>query len=219
MTEALVKTEAPLTEEQIAGLLQMDINKLSMTQRSQYLYVMAKRAGLDPALKPFDMLPLGGKLILYANSSATDQLREIYKISIETLDEGALMIGTQVRDDVYVVRKKATIFDIETGTYRYQTDVGAIDIMGLKGESLANAIMKAHTKADRRVTLGIKGLGIPDVSELEAIPGGGGKEPLTAPRVITVTPTPAPEPPEQAQVVTNGNGKRKFPPAVAPVAG
>ena len=40
------------------------------------------------------------------------------------------------------------------------------------GESRANAIMKATTKAKRRVTLSICGLGgMPDESELDTMPG------------------------------------------------
>jgi hypothetical protein len=215
MTEVLQKTE-PLTDEQFDELLQMDINKLSTVQRSQYLYAMAKRAGLDPALKPFDTLVLGGKLILYANSSAADQLRDKYNISVETLSEGLLQLGTTLREDVYVVRKRATM--PTSDGLRTQTDIGAVDITGLKGESLSNAIMKAHTKADRRVTLGIKGIGLPDVSEISSIEGARGKEPLTEPRVVTVTPNPTPDLPVEVEVVQPSNGiRRKYPPAVAPV--
>ena len=43
-------------------------------------------------------------------------------------------------------------------------------ITGLKGEALANALMKAETKAKRRVTLSLCGLSWPDESEVESIP-------------------------------------------------
>jgi hypothetical protein len=42
----------------------------------------------------------------------------------------------------------------------------------LKGDALANALMKAETKAKRRVTLSIAGLGWLDETELETIPHG-----------------------------------------------
>jgi len=44
---------------------------------------------------------------------------------------------------------------------------GAVDIKGLTGKNLANAFMKAETKAKRRVTLSICGLGFLDESEVE----------------------------------------------------
>jgi hypothetical protein len=50
----------------------------------------------------------------------------------------------------------------------------------LKGDALANALMKAETKAKRRVTLSIAGLGWLDETELETIPQ---VRPVTAPAV------------------------------------
>jgi hypothetical protein len=41
----------------------------------------------------------------------------------------------------------------------------------LKGDALANALMKCETKAKRRVTLSLAGLGWLDETELETIPG------------------------------------------------
>ncbi len=54
---------------------------------------------------------------------------------------------------------------------RTDESIGAVPIDTLKGESRANAMMKAETKAKRRVTLSISGLGMLDESELESIPG------------------------------------------------
>ena len=45
--------------------------------------------------------------------------------------------------------------------------MGVVSIAGLKGEALANAMMKAETKAKRRATLSICGLGWMD--EVEAL--------------------------------------------------
>ena len=48
--------------------------------------------------------------------------------------------------------------------------MGAVDIKGLAGEKLANALMKATTKAIRRTVLAHCGLGMLDETELETIP-------------------------------------------------
>jgi len=48
---------------------------------------------------------------------------------------------------------------------------GATSLAGLRGDNLANAFMRAETKAKRRVTLSICGLGFTDESEVDSIPG------------------------------------------------
>src|SRR4029077_13307885 len=48
---------------------------------------------------------------------------------------------------------------------------GAVSIKGLGGQLLANAYMKAETKAKRRGTLSICGLGWMDETEADSIPG------------------------------------------------
>ena len=54
-------------------------------------------------------------------------------------------------------------------TGRQDESTGMVDISNLKGQNLANAFMKAETKAKRRVTLSICGLGMLDESEIEDI--------------------------------------------------
>jgi hypothetical protein len=54
---------------------------------------------------------------------------------------------------------------------RRDEDVGAVNVANLKGEALANALMKATTKAKRRATLSICGLSFLDESEIEAVKG------------------------------------------------
>jgi hypothetical protein len=114
--------------------------------------------GLNPFTKPFDYIRLNGKLTLYARKDATDQLRKIHGVSLSKPD-------VQYLDDLVVVAIEATDKDGRT-----DSDVGAVTIANLKGDAKANAIMKAITKAKRRVTLSIAGLGWLDETELETIP-------------------------------------------------
>jgi hypothetical protein len=53
---------------------------------------------------------------------------------------------------------------------RLDHDFGVVNIAGLKGADLANAMMKALTKAKRRATLSIAGLGWLDETELDTMP-------------------------------------------------
>jgi hypothetical protein len=68
--------------------------------------------------------------------------------------------------DLYVVHVRARARD-----GREDEDVGVVSLAGLSQDDLVNAIMKAITKAKRRVTLSICGLGWLDESEIETIPG------------------------------------------------
>jgi hypothetical protein len=116
--------------------------------------------GLDPFTKPFDILRLNGKEILYCTRSGTQQLNKLHKVShlITSRD-------TNAEVGVYIVTSKASLPD-----GRCTESIGAVNIAGLKGEMYANAIMKAETKAKRRATLDLLGLGVLDESEAESIP-------------------------------------------------
>jgi CheY-specific phosphatase CheX len=113
---------------------------------------------LNPLTKPFEYITLNGKLTLYARRDATDQLRQLHKVSIE-------IVAREVVEDCYVVTARATT------PIRQDESIGAVNIAGLKGDVRANAMMKAETKAKRRVTLSICGLGMLDETEVDSIPG------------------------------------------------
>jgi len=141
-----------------AVLIQGDLAKLTPAERVTYYKAVCDSVGLNPLTKPFDYITLNGKLVLYAKKDATDQLRAQHNISITALER-------QTIEGVYVVTAHA-----QTPQGRQDTSTGAVNIKGLQGDNLANALMKAETKAKRRVTLSICGLGLLDETELETIP-------------------------------------------------
>ena len=57
---------------------------------------------------------------------------------------------------------------------RIDEDMGFAKIAGLKGDMLGNAMLKATTKAKRRVTLSMCGLGMLSEDEIESIPDDKG---------------------------------------------
>jgi hypothetical protein len=101
---------------------------------------------------------LNGKLVLYPKKDATEQLRRRDNVSLR-------ITAREIHDDILVVTARAW-----TTSGREDESTGAVSLVGLKGEARANAVMKAETKAKRRVTLSICGLGWVDESELETIP-------------------------------------------------
>src|SRR5690606_39558393 len=73
--------------------------------------------------------------------------------------------GHEQRGDLHGVRVYG-----RDKTGREDVATGAVSIAGLKGDALANSVMKAETKAKRRLTLSLAGLGWLDESEVDSIP-------------------------------------------------
>lgn len=140
-------------------VIQGDLSKLSPIERVTYYKKVCESMNLNPLTKPFDYILLNGKLTLYATKNCTEQLRKLNGVSIEGLDD-------KVVDDLYIVKAKA-----RDKSGRLDESTGAVNIGNLKGEAKANAIMKAETKAKRRVTLSISGLGWCDETEVDSIAG------------------------------------------------
>ncbi len=164
-----------------------DLSKLTAEQRAQYIVRVCESSGLNPLTRPFDIITLNGKPTLYASKGATDQLRRLHGITLRVVDQQRI-------EDVWQVTVEATTPDGRT-----DTDIGVVAIGGAKGEALANALMKSVTKAKRRVTLSICGLGLLDESELDTIParafGGDSPErPYNAPQAQQSRPAPIPAP-------------------------
>jgi hypothetical protein len=134
-----------------------DLSKLTPEQRLAYYSSVCKSLGLNALTKPFEFITLNNKLTLYARRDCTDQLRSIKGISI-------VITNRTTVNEVYIVTAQAN----EGG--RTDESTGAVSIKGLSGEMLANAMMKAETKAKRRVTLSIAGLGMLDEAEIESVP-------------------------------------------------
>ncbi|CAB4152639.1 hypothetical protein UFOVP610_22 [uncultured Caudovirales phage] len=140
-----------------AALIQGDLSKLSQDQRLLYYKNVCESLGLNALTKPFEYIELNRKLVLYATRSCTDQLRKINKVSITI--KSRELIG-----DIYVVTANG-----KDSSGREDESTGAVSIVGLKGDALANAYLKCETKAKRRVTLSLCGLGMLDETEIETI--------------------------------------------------
>lgn len=136
-----------------------DLARLSPAQRLEYYSARCRAAGLDPAAQPFQYIQLNGKLTLYASKGCTDQLSRVHGIKVEIVSQAN-------ESGLRVVHVRA-----QTGDGRATDEIGAVNIEGLKGEALANAMMKAVTKAKRRAILSMCGLGMLDETETETIPG------------------------------------------------
>lgn len=155
--------------DMLESVVTATLNKMALTgdaaqlddlQKQTYYRSVAESLGLNPWTKPFDWLAgHGGKLQLYANKNAAEQLRKKFRVSVTAL-------SVRREADVYIVI--ANVCDREGRT---DAGTGVVSVAGLRGDPLCNAMMKAETKAKRRATLSICGLGMLDESEVETIAG------------------------------------------------
>lgn len=134
-----------------------DLSKLSPEQRSSYYVEVCKSLQLNPLTKPFEYITLNGKLTLYARKDCADQLRRVHGVSIDKPD-------IRFEDDWIIV---TVIARDQNG--RCDSDIGVVNKKDMRGD-FGNAVMKAVTKAKRRVTLSLCGLGMLDETEVETIP-------------------------------------------------
>ena len=192
--------ELSSTIEQV--LIQGDLAKLSPMDRVEYYKKVCEGLGLNYMTRPFDYINLNGKLTLYARKDATDQLRRLYGVSIDDLKR-------EFVDDMIIVTAKG-----HDASGRTDVEVGVVSRKDMGGK-LENAIMKANTKAKRRLTLSLVGLGWLDETEVESIPKSQAQtvtvddngviveEVQEAPKAVVVEKptnnTPAPEKPVETQ--------------------
>jgi hypothetical protein len=156
--------DAKLALDVIAG---GNLENLSDAQKGKLYLAMCEATGLNPAFRPFGIIETKQGHKFYAFKSASDQLRKLNNLNVVSIDReiinGELLVVTVTMQD-------------QAG--RMDQDIGAVSIKGKGGEFLEIAYMKAYTKAKRRCTLAIAGLGILDECEIETIPGS---------RIIDVT--------------------------------
>lgn len=134
-----------------------DLSGLTAEQKVQYYKLFCERLGLDALTQPFKLLRLNGKEILYCDRSGAQQLNKKHNVSHEVKTRESTA-------DLYIVTCRASLPD-----GRFTESIGAVNIKGLSGDNLANAMMKGETKAKRRATLDLLGLGILDETETETI--------------------------------------------------
>ena len=138
-------------------LVQGDLSTMDEGQRANYYLRVCESLGLNPHTQPFEFIKLNGQLKLYATRACSDQLRKLHGVSIT-------IHARELVEDIYTVVARA-----EDVSGRTDEASGIVSVKNLSGEARANALMKAETKAKRRVTLSICGLGWLDETEVESI--------------------------------------------------
>lgn len=202
-----------------------DLAKISLDELAVYYRLVCESVGLNPATNPLDyVIDDRGAMRLYARRDSADQLRAIHNISLE-------VVGSDITEMEACFVVKATKPE-KNGAVRVDTDYGVVPLSDKDGNPYApafraNSIMRAVTKAKRRVTLSICGLGFLDETEVEdaptltqvsvdqpAQPDYAEQEPEPEPEPEQ-TPEPEPEQtpepePEQPKPITKAVAKAKL---------
>jgi hypothetical protein len=128
-------------------ILRGDLSGLNDREKVVYYRMLCDRIEIDWMTKPFDYLLLKGKVVLYLNAGGSYQINKRWNISHNKVecafDHGLCLF----------------LYRAAMPDGRVQESTGAAYVDGLKGEDLANAVMKAETRAKRRSTLSLMGLG------------------------------------------------------------
>jgi hypothetical protein len=195
MSQALRPIPEPNLAEAIERVIATgDIGRLSAIDRIAYYDAVCESLRLNKITRPLEYGMMDGKMVLYFRKEATDQLRKIHNISVTKIEE--ITVG-----DLFKV-----IAHGKTPEGREDVDIAYVSLLGLKGKAEADARMKTITKAKRRLTLSLCGLGFPDESEVE---GQYFKRPWSGGQVLAEPAQPAiaegkleDQPAEQAQAAT-----------------
>lgn len=139
------------------AIINGNVAGLTPEQKVGHQKAVSEAMGLNPLTSGLQYTKLQGREVLYASKQTAEQLRRQHKVSITNVHKEKM-------GDLLVVTVAA-----QTPDGRQDTSIAALDLAGLSGERLANALMKAETKAKRRVTLSICGLGMLDESEVESV--------------------------------------------------
>jgi hypothetical protein len=153
-----------------------DLSGLGPEDRARYYVAVCEGLGLNPHSQPFAFLRLNGKEVLYATRGCTDQLARIHRVT-RTIVDGPKLV------DLGGTKLVLCVAQASHPNGRVETSTATVPFV-----DPVNVLMKAETKAKRRVTLSLLGLGMLDEMELETIPasaqepGGGVDLSRAAPR-------------------------------------
>jgi hypothetical protein len=133
-----------------------NIASLSPDERVSLLAQVTESMGLNPLTRPVQILSMNGSTVLYVTKGACDQLRAIHNISIRIIEK-------EVASNSVTVVVSGT-------TPEGRTDEEVAVCFGNPAKD-PNLVMKTLSKAKRRLTLSIVGLGMLSEDETETVPG------------------------------------------------
>jgi hypothetical protein len=157
-----------------AAMMQGDLAQMSPQMRVVYYRRVCESVGLNPFTRPFEYIVIKGKLTLYPTKSCAEQLRNKNEVCI---------------DDLTVLETDTEIIVTVKGhdkLGRKDVEIGAVSKKDMEG-NLQYIRMKAMTKAKRRLSLSLCGLGWLDAKYNEACEEGASVTVDTDGEIVTHT--------------------------------
>lgn len=160
-----------------------DPGGMTDAERADYVRDICRMLRLNPLTRPAQFVKLSGKWVLYLTRTATDQLAARYNLNRETIVPPCIV-------DIAGVKVGMCVVKVTLPNGRSETATATLPITDPAG-----LYMRLETKAKRRATLSILGLGVlsedeaEDASDAAQGPRRGNERPLfTAPAHAPQTP-------------------------------
>lgn len=182
--------ELEVSDEMAQMLARMEAQKsdpraMTADERAGYVATLCKALHLNPLTRPAQFINLSGREVLYLTRTATDQLAAMHNLNRKTID------GPRVVD---VCGTKVGLCTVEVSLPSGRSETATAT---LPAADFVNLYMKLETKAKRRGTLSILGLGVLGEDEIETIPDA---------KPSTLNATPAQEPTQRRANPLDGLG-------------
>jgi len=151
--------------DEMAGMLarmeaqKSDPRAMTAEERAGYVATLCRALRLNPLTRPAQFINLSGREVLYLTRTATDQLAAMHNLNRRTVD------GPRVVD---ICGTKVGVCTVEVSLPSGRSETATAT---LPAADFVNLYMKLETKAKRRGTLSILGLGVLGEDEVETIPG------------------------------------------------
>lgn len=130
-----------------------DLSGLSPEDKARHYLQLCEQLGLNPATQPIAFLRLQNREVAYVRREGTDQLAALHRLNREIID-GPRVIDVAGTKLVYAVCR------ITHPNGRFETSTATMPL-----QNIANVLMAVESKAKRRATLSILGLGAMDETE------------------------------------------------------
>jgi hypothetical protein len=188
--EISADVETAIAQMQSAG---KGTDALTHEQRAGYVVALCRALRLNPLTNPVQFIKLNGREVLYVTRTATDQLAAMHGLNRKTIR------GPEIVD---IAGMKVSLCTVEVSLPNGRSETATAT---LKVEDPAQLYMKLETKAKRRGTLAILGLGLLSEEEAESIPGGERETAAqTNPRDLAALGVEAPAAPAPVAFTTPG---------------
>lgn len=155
---------------------QGDWGKLSPGERRDLYREICETLDIEPNIMPFYLITTQGrggggeKTILYLNRGGAEALRKKHHISVRVLQSSLIHLpGEGLFYQVVVEASMREPTQEEGKEVRREQGVAVADLRDKQGVELENAILFAETKAKRRATISLLGLGSLLLDETEAL--------------------------------------------------